>query len=219
MITEKIVKLVAPECKNVTAITDALNKTLVKFDITQKGQIASFLANTAHESAGFNVFEENLNYSREGLLNTFKKYFDKTTAVRFARNKEGIANTVYANRLGNGNFASGDGWKFRGVGGIQCTGRGTHQAFADYMHMTLDAATAYMRTIEGAMMSAGWFWKYRASKNLNDVTKNIPQKKISFVSNGVSDCREFDLSCRIINGGVLGYSDRLTRYNKIIMEL
>ena len=92
---------------------------------------AHFFAQTAHETGNFLKFAENLNYSADGLLKIFGKYFDTVSAVTYSRNPEKIANRVYANRMGNGDEASGDGWKFRGRGAIQLTGRENYQAFAD----------------------------------------------------------------------------------------
>lgn len=92
---------------------------------------AHFFAQTGHETGNFQKFSENLNYSADGLVKIFGKYFDTVSAVTYARNPEKIANRVYANRMGNGDEASGDGWKFRGRGAIQLTGKENYQAFAD----------------------------------------------------------------------------------------
>ncbi len=94
---------------------------------------AHFFAQTAHESGNFKAFSENLNYSADGLTKIFGKYFDAASAAKAARNPEKIANRVYANRMGNGNEASGDGWKYRGRGALQLTGKENYKAFADYL--------------------------------------------------------------------------------------
>ncbi len=95
---------------------------------------AHFFAQTAHETGGYKAFGENLNYNAAGLMGIFKKYFpDMATANRYARQPEKIANRVYADRMGNGNEASGDGWKFRGRGALQLTGKANYEAFAKYL--------------------------------------------------------------------------------------
>ena len=95
---------------------------------------AHFFAQTAHESGNFKAFSENLNYGAKGLLGIFKKYFPtESKALEYERKPEKIANLVYASRMGNGDEASGDGWKFRGRGALQLTGKDNYKAFSDYM--------------------------------------------------------------------------------------
>lgn len=95
---------------------------------------AHFFAQTAHESGNFKAFSENLNYGAKGLLGIFKKYFPtEAKALEYERKPEKIANLVYASRMGNGDEASGDGWKYRGRGALQLTGKDNYKAFADYM--------------------------------------------------------------------------------------
>jgi putative chitinase len=95
---------------------------------------AHFFAQTAHESGNFKAFSENLNYGAKGLLGIFKKYFPtEEKALEYERKPEKIANLVYASRMGNGDEASGEGWKFRGRGALQLTGKDNYQAFADYL--------------------------------------------------------------------------------------
>ena len=106
-------------------------KAGMKYFTLTPARAAHFFAQTAHETRDFKKFSENLNYSADGLLTTFGKYFDTVSAVTYSRNPEKIANRVYANRMGNGDEASGDGWKYRGRGAIQLTGKEHYQAFAD----------------------------------------------------------------------------------------
>jgi putative chitinase len=96
-------------------------------------QAVHFFAQVAHETGEFKLFEENLNYSHSGLLKIFGKYFNEEKALEYKRQPEKIANLVYANRMGNGDEASGDGWKFRGRGAIQLTGKDNYEAFSKYM--------------------------------------------------------------------------------------
>jgi len=98
---------------------------------------AHFVGNTYHETGGFKVFEENLNYSATGLLKIFPKYFNQQTAIQYARNPQGIANIVYANRMGNGNFNSGEGYKFRGRGALQTTGKTNYALLGKYLGVDL----------------------------------------------------------------------------------
>lgn len=97
-------------------------------------EAAHFFGQCGHETAGFRYFEENLNYSAGGLLKVFGKYFDsEEKADYYERNPEAIASLVYANRMGNGDEMSGDGWKYRGRGAIQLTGRANYESFSDYL--------------------------------------------------------------------------------------
>jgi putative chitinase len=164
-------------------------------------RMAAFLAQLAHESGSFNFTKENLNYSAAGLNKTFKKYFKTLASTNgYARNPEKIANKVYANRMGNGNEASGDGYKYRGRGLIQLTGKDNYQRFATAMKMTIDQVIAYLETPMGAVSSAGWFW---------DTNKlNIYADKNDFVG----------LTKRI-NGGINGLEDRRHHYNIALVEL
>ncbi len=178
-----------------------LNKTLVDFDITTENRIAGFLAQAGHESAGFTVFKENLNYSAQGLLKVFPKYF-KTLAEAnaCARQPQKIANIVYAGRMGNGPTSSGDGYMFRGRGAIQLTGRGAYTAFARDMGMTVEEAVAFCETAEGAMESAGWYWK---SRRLNEY----------------ADAKNFIGLTKAINGGTNGLEDRKHLYEAALKVL
>lgn len=163
-------------------------------DINTNDRICFFLAQTAHESSYFKALIENLNYSKEGLLKTFPKYFTSSTASSYARKPEKIANRVYANRMGNGPESSGDGWKFRGKGLIQLTGKNNHVGFAKDMNMSLDEAVAYLQTKEGAAMGAAWFWEVN---NLNRFCDKVDMAGLT----------------KAINGGSNGLSDRVKIFN------
>lgn len=173
---------------------DPINKTFDKFDITTINRKAMFLAQTSHESAGFKTLSENLNYSAKGLRSVFGKYF-KTTALanEYARKPQKIASRVYANRMGNGNEASQEGWIYRGRGTIQLTGKDNYVRFAKDFDMGLEDVIEYLETTEGAMMSAGWFWDMR---NLN-----------RFADQG-----KFDTVTQRINGGQNGANHRRELY-------
>ena len=126
MITRDILSVLAPTNKNIDVWVEAMNTILPKYDIVTPKRLAAFLAQTAHESAGFTAVRENLNYSAQGLMKTWPARFNQTTAAAYARQPEKIANKVYANRMGNGDEASGDGWRYRGRGLIQFTGKANY---------------------------------------------------------------------------------------------
>jgi putative chitinase len=172
----------------------ALIKLLPKYDIDTVDRVAAFLAQCGHESLDFTVLRENLNYSARGLRITFKKYFkDDMTALKYERKPEMIANRVYANRMGNGNEASGDGWKFRGRGAIQLTGKENYSNFAKSINMSIDETIKHLETLEGALESACWFWK---KNGLNEI----------------ADRKDIVLMTRRINGGNIGLEDRRKHY-------
>ena len=174
---------------------------LPKYQITTVIRIAAFLAQTAHESNGYTAVEENLNYSAEGLTKTFKKYFPTTeSTVGYARNPPAIANKVYANRMGNGDEESQDGWAYRGRGLIQLTGANNYTAFGAVINKLPKDVIAYMSTKEGAVHSACWFW---------DTNK----------LNTYADVGDITGMTKRINGGQTGLDDRIARYNKAVQVL
>ena len=173
-----------------------------KYDITTTNRIAGFMAQCAHESGDFKNLEENLNYSVETLLKVFPRYFGKGKAnpAEYARNPEKLANYVYmdANRSKQGalgNTVAGDGWRFRGGGIKQLTGRSNYSAFATGVDMSTEEAADYVRTMKGAFESACWFWK----------TNNIAQ---------FADADDIVGMSKKINGGTIGLEDRKLRYSK-----
>lgn len=162
-------------------------------------RMAAFLAQVAHESGSFNFIKENLNYSAQSLNRVFRKYFPTlASAQSYARQPEKIANKVYANRMGNGPESSGDGFRFRGRGLIQLTGKSNYSKFAQSIGKSLPEAIAYLETAEGAVASAAWFWDFNKL--------NIYADKGDFV--GLT---------RRINGGTIGLQDRLHHY-KIALD-
>lgn len=179
---------------------DALNKILSDYDITTPHRIAAFLAQCAHESAGFTALHENLNYKAESLCRVWPRYFNATNANDYAHQPEKIANRAYAGRMGNGNEASGDGWAYCGRGLIQLTGKNNYQAFADSIETDIGQISDYLQTFEGAIQSACWFWE---NNNLNTC----------------ADAGDLVKMTRIINGGTLGLDDRTARYNHALQVL
>jgi putative chitinase len=175
---------------------DALKLLLPEYDINTNQRIAAFMAQSAHESGGYTAFEENLKYSAAGLRRTFAKYFTTDELARDyasrSNRQEAIANRVYANRYGNGNEASGDGWRYRGRGIFQLTFHDNYKAFGESLDPTLtpQETSEYMATFEGAVQSACWFWE---TKNLNKYADKGDLKGMT----------------RVINGGYNGLEDRI----------
>ena len=176
---------------------EALNKILPDYDINTPQREAAFLAQCAHESGNFTALQENLNYRAVTLRKVFPKYFPTDAiAEQYASqpNKaELIANRVYANRMGNGDEASGDGYRYCGRGLIQLTGKSNYQAFADSIEMNIEDVPAFLETFEGAIQSACWFWE---SNNLNQY----------------ADKDDILTMTKRINGGTIGLEDRIKQY-------
>jgi putative chitinase len=160
---------------------------------------AHFFAQTAHETGGFKAFSENLNYSAQGLQGIFGKYFPGTLEESYARQPEKIANRVYASRMGNGDEASGDGWKFRGRGALQLTGKSNYQAFAEYLKKPEILDTPDLVATTYAFESAMFFF----DRN----------KLWSICDQGVNDAAILALTKRI-NGGTHGLEDRNAKTKK-----
>ena len=154
---------------------------------------AHFFAQTGHETGEFKLFTENLNYSAQGLQNIFGRYFPGNLEESYARNPEKIANRVYADRMGNGNEASGDGWKYRGRGALQLTGKSNYQAFATYLNKPEIMTNPDLVATEYAFESAMFFF----DKN----------KLWSICDQGVNDASILALTKRI-NGGTNGLDHR-----------
>lgn len=174
-----------------------------KFQINTKLRLAHFLAQAAHESGGFKALQENLNYSADSLKAVFGKYFPGNLNESYARKPEKIANKVYGGRMGNGNEASGDGWKFRGRGYIQLTGKVNYQAFSTAIGEDC-VATPDLVATKYPLASAGWFF----SKNgLNAVAdKGATEEVVKLITKSV-------------NGGYHGLADRQSWFNKIYKAL
>ncbi len=176
----------------------ALNDTCEEFGIDTPHRIAGFISNVAHESAGFKFVSENLNYSAASLMRVWSSRFPTLEiAQRYAMNPEKIANRAYADRMGNGDEASGDGWKYRGRGLIQLTGKNNYVAYS----MACDNEALQYPDIVAepkyAAESAGWFW------NVNRL-------------NALADAQDVVGMCKRINGGLNGLDDRQMKYAKVM---
>ena len=186
-----------PQAKTPQAWVDALNNFLPQYEINSEDRMTMFLAQCGLECEGFTVLVENLNYSATALLTTWPKHFTTADANTYARQPEKIANRTYANRMGNGDESSGDGWKFRGKGCIQITGRDNTEAFAKSIGKDIDATCAYLLTIDGAIESACWYWK---NNRLN----------------AYADAKDVVGCTKAINGDLNGLADRKNLYAKAI---
>ena len=168
-----------------------------KYGLTTKLRIAHFMAQISHES-GLKPIAENLNYSAQGLMQTFSKYFTTNDSLLFARKPEKIANRVYANRMGNGNESSGDGWKYRGRGFIQITGKINYFQLANDTDLDCLKNPDLLLEEANAMISALWFWNKAGLNKLadkNDI-KGITRK---------------------INGGTIGLAHRQELLKKYLI--
>lgn len=163
---------------------------------------AAFIAQCAHESGDFVDLVENLYYSdpRRIQLVFGPRAGDLEACARLARNPQALANRVYANRYGNGDEASGDGWRFRGSGAIQLTFRDNHARCATALGRQLEGFGDWLRTPEGASMSAAWYW---ANRGLNEL----------------ADAGDIDGITRRINGGTIGAADRRENYRIALAAL
>ena len=181
------------------AVLTQLPDTIAKFELNTPLRLAHFLAQAGHESGGFKAVNENLNYSAKGLLGVFKKYFpDGTKAALYERKPEKIANLVYGGRMGNGPEASGEGYKFRGRGYIQLTGKDNYKAFdAVVAESIVDnpdlVATKY------PLLSAAWFFHKNGLHKIAD--------------GGATDAVVTSVTKRV-NGGTIGLADRIKHFKE-----
>ena len=174
---------------------DSMCEILPLWGVDTIERVAGFIAQCGHESGGFRVLSENLNYSAKALNSIFPKYFRRAgrDANEYHRQPEKIANVIYANRMDNGDSSSGDGWRFRGGGILQLTGRYNYTQFGKAVEKSPEEAVDYVRTKAGALDSACWFW------DTNNINKY---------------CDDMDIvgMTKRINGGTIGLDDRKKHY-------
>jgi putative chitinase len=201
--TQDQLQKILPKVKNVGDWYTAMIDALPQYEINTVERVSAFIAQCAHESGGFTILQENLNYSAKGLVGTFHKYFsDEGVAKPYERQPEKIANRVYANRMGNGDEHSGEGWKYRGRGLIQLTGKDNYTRFS---HAAFDDDTILdnpdlLTDPYYALHSACWFWN---DKMLNDY----------------ADTQDLVTMTKKINGGTIGLDDRIHHYNHVVEVL
>lgn len=180
--------------RNPQALHQALSAVLPRYEITSVDRVAAFLAQCGHESVDFTILQENLRYTAAQMHRVWPSRFPTLESAQpYDRNAEAVANKVYSSRMGNGDEASGDGWRYRGRGAIQLTGKDNYTAFANHIGRSLDEAVAYTETLEGAVESAAFFW-YRNGLN------------------ALADNRDNTSMTRRINGGTLGIEERKQHY-------
>ena len=184
----------------------ALCEFLPQHDIASKLRVAAFLAQTHHESAGFKFLSENLNYRWESLRRVWPRHFPTDQiAKEYAHKPERIANRAYANRMGNSDEASGDGWRYRGQGLIQLTGKNNQARFATDTGMSLDQVPDYLGTFSGAVHSACWFWQE------NNLNLWADRGDVDGISDLINLGRKTDTQ-----GDAHGFADRKFQYERIL---
>lgn len=192
-----------PRCSDPDGWVDAMNEVFPKYEINTNRRVAAFLAQCGHESGGWRTFSENLNYSAKALDAVFGKYFKRAgrDAEEYARQPEKIANVVYADRMDNGDTASGDGWRYRGRGPIQLTGKHNYAKFSDDMDVdAVNNPDMVSEDKEVALMSAIWYW------NSNKL-------------NRYADSGDIKTLTKRINGGYIGLEDRIHHWEMCLEAL
>jgi putative chitinase len=181
------------------AVIAMIPDTAAKFQINTPLRLAHFLAQCGHESGGFRLTQENLNYSAKGLMGIFKKYFPtEAIANAYQRNPQKIANKVYSSRMGNGDEASGDGYKFRGRGYIQLTGKDNYTAFGKSIGEDICANPDKVAS-QYALLSAAWFFSKNGLHKMAD--------------GGATDAVVTSITKRV-NGGTIGLADRIKHFKE-----
>ncbi|MCD5994132.1 glycoside hydrolase family 19 protein [Pseudomonas sp. CDFA 602] len=198
-ITESQIIAILPRSAGVAkSFVPALNVAMGKYQIVTQFRIAAFLAQIGHESAQLTALVENLNYSATALQKTWPNRFTPELAAQYARQPERIANVVYGSRMGN--TGNGDGWKYRGRGLIQLTGKTNYQQCGEALGVDLLGQPELLETPEYAALAAGWFWSVNGLNTLAD--------------NG-----DFIAITKRINGGTNGLADRQALYEKALKVL
>jgi len=204
MLTLSQLKQLLPKNPYVEHWHHALEQLFPDYDINTPKRIAAFIAQCSHESGGFMVLKENLNYKPASLRKLFSKYFptDELAQQYCSKpNKQAaIANRIYGGRMGNGDESSGDGYRFCGRGLIQLTGRSNYQSFADSLEMNINDVPDYLATFEGAAQSACWFWETNKLNQWADKSDLVTLTKR-------------------INGGLIGIDDRKKHYDHALHVL
>jgi len=180
-------------------VIDQIPAVAEKFGVNTPLRLAHFLAQCGHESGGFRLTQENLNYSAKGLQGIFKKYFpSEAVALQYQRNPQKIANRVYASRMGNGDEASGDGFKFRGRGYIQLTGKTNYSAFDKTVDDDITTNPDLVAT-KYPLLSAAWFWSKNGLNTIADA--------------GATD-EVVTKATKKVNGGTIGLADRIKHFKE-----
>lgn len=212
-VSDALVRKYFPKLVDVDVWVSALNEAMLRFEITTRDRAAAFLAQIAHECGVSAIttrvrLVENLNYSASGLIATWPGRFPTlAVANQYARQPERIANKVYANRLGNGDEASGDGWRFRGRGLMQVTGRANYRAAGAALGLDLETNPAALEQPLPAALAAAHFWQVSGLNELADDRLDD------------DDVADFTRISKVINGGYNGLADRQARWGRTIAAL
>ena len=181
------------------SVISQLPDTMAKFELNTPLRLAHFLAQAGHESGGFKAVTENLNYGAKGLRGVFVKYFPTDAkALEYERKPEKIANLVYGNRMGNGAESTGEGFKFRGRGYIQLTGKDNYTAFDKVVEEDLISNPDLVST-KYPLLSAAWFFHKNGLHKIAD--------------EGATEAVVTKVTKRV-NGGTIGLPDRLKHFNE-----
>ncbi len=199
MLSAQTLHAIFPLCPDPKRWAQALRPAMERYGIDTPARMASFLAQTGHESVQFSRLDENLCYrSSKRLMQVWPKRFPSEQAARpYVDNPEKLANFVYAKRLGNGDASSGDGYRYHGRGILQITGRSNYAAAGQALGLELVAQPDLLLQPEHAAMSAAWFWD---SRGLNALADD---------QTGDDDLEDFTRITRLINGGTVGLRERL----------
>ncbi len=209
MITKEQLQKLAPNVGvNIGAYTASLNAAMDRFQINTKLRAAHFLAQLLHESGNLTEFRENMNYGSAGLMRTWPSRFrTPLDAANYERQPAKIANFVYANRMGNGDEKSGDGWKYRGAGWFQMTGKTNQMECAAYFKIPGDIGL-WLCSVEGAAMSAAYFW------NKNNLNRFADLNNVDAVSDIINIGRRTEKM-----GDSIGFEKRLSLTNLVLKVL
>nr|DAV03015.1 MAG TPA: Chitinase A [Caudoviricetes sp.] len=194
LVSKEIFNKVFPNAAS--GIYEAIDKQIAIAGCISKPQQAMFLAQYGHETQGFTRLSENLNYSANGLINTFRKYFPtQNLAKQYEKQPQKIANRVYANRMGNGDESSGDGWKYRGRGLPHLTGKENYGKFQNWLGKNIQPEEL-STNIDLAIKAGVWYWLVNGLSSLDSVQKVTVR----------------------INGGTNGLEDRCKLYRALMVD-
>lgn len=208
LLTEAQLQACMPRCPSVPVWVAVLNEAMNRFDINSGDRVAAFLAQVAHESGDCRRLEESLNYSAKRLVVVWPRRFKTLAAAEpYAGQPERLANLVYANRLGNGDIVSGDGWRFRGRGLVSLTGRGNYRAAGVALGLGFEERPDLLIAPLPAALAAAQFW---SSRGLNELADNRIDD---------DDDEDFVRISVIINGGRVGLADRRERWARAKVAL
>lgn len=181
-------------------VYEEFSNLVIPYEIDTPLRVSHFLAQCSHESYGFQLTVENLNYSADQLLKTFPKYFTSKTAKQYSRRPVETGSRVYANRMGNGSEASKDGWKYKGRGYIQLTGKYNYSKFNEIVAENIIEEPVLVAT-KYPLLSAAWYWKLNGLNELADLSQDVTA------------------ITKIVNGGTIGLKDRQDKFNQFYAAL